>query len=345
MIKRMLLSLMSLAAALTAHAQGTPLPATTPEAVGFSSERLRRIDDFFAHEIERNRVAGAVVAIARNGKLVHYRAYGWADKDKGIRAGTDTLFQLASMTKIMTAVGALSLTEEGRLPLQSRLADYYPGFATMPVGVPSADGKIGHGPQKRPILIHDLFRHISGLTYGGRPDGGHKRKNLSLPAPHRIDERRVGVFARGVGLTWVGQRGGGGLGIGAHASARFDGGAEQDRVACGQPFEHFCRVEDQHEPRRATFETAMHLYVRFYLEHMHIEEAQVLPLAEAMPVAADWAELDDAFLANRDPLAGHNAVAAYRPLFTKIIGALPADSGVGSVLEALSGVGAPKYAA
>ena len=102
---------------------------------------------------------------------------------------------------------------------------------------------------------------------------------------------------------------------------------------------------DQHEPRRATFETAMHLYVRFYLEHMHIEEAQVLPLAEAMLVATDWAELDDAFLANRDPLAGHDAVAAYRPLFTKIIGALPADSGVGSVLEALSGVGAPKYAA
>ena len=102
---------------------------------------------------------------------------------------------------------------------------------------------------------------------------------------------------------------------------------------------------DQHEPRRATFETAMHLYVRFYLEHMHIEEAQVLPLAEAMLGAADWAELDDAFLANRDPLTGHDAVAAYRPLFTKIVAALPAASGVGSVLEALSGVGAPKYAA
>ena len=102
---------------------------------------------------------------------------------------------------------------------------------------------------------------------------------------------------------------------------------------------------DQHEPRRATFETAMHLYVRFYLEHMHIEEAQVLPLAEAMLVATDWAELDDAFLANRDPLAGHDAVAVYQPLFTKIIAALPASSYIGSVLEALSGVGAPKYAA
>ena len=102
---------------------------------------------------------------------------------------------------------------------------------------------------------------------------------------------------------------------------------------------------DQHEPRRANFETAMTLYVRFYLEHMHIEEAQVLPLAEAMLGAADWAELDAAFLANRDPLAGHDAVAAYQPLFTKIIAALPASSDLGSVLEALAGVAAPKYRA
>jgi CubicO group peptidase (beta-lactamase class C family) len=71
----------------------------------------------------------------------------------------------------MVAVGALSLTEQARLPLQSRLADYLPGFASMQVGVPSPDGKFTLERQKRPILIHDLFRHTSGLTYGGRADG------------------------------------------------------------------------------------------------------------------------------------------------------------------------------
>lgn len=100
---------------------------------------------------------------------------------------------------------------------------------------------------------------------------------------------------------------------------------------------------DQHEPRRATFEAAMTLYVRFYLEHMHIEEAEVLPLAEAMLGAGDWAELDDAFVANRDPLAGFDAVAAYQPLFKKILGALPQSCGVGSALQALAGAGPPKY--
>jgi CubicO group peptidase (beta-lactamase class C family) len=84
----------------------------------------------------------------------------------------DTLFQLASMTKPMVAVGALALTEQARLPLQSPLSNYFPAFATMPVGVPTPDGKFTLEPQKRPIFIHDLFRHTSGITYGGRPDGG-----------------------------------------------------------------------------------------------------------------------------------------------------------------------------
>ena len=100
---------------------------------------------------------------------------------------------------------------------------------------------------------------------------------------------------------------------------------------------------DQHEARRATFETAMTLNVRFYLEHMHTEDTEVLPLAASMLGAGDWAELDDAFGANRDPLAGFDAVAAYQPLFRKILAALPLSSGVGSALEALAGAGPPKY--
>ena len=99
---------------------------------------------------------------------------------------------------------------------------------------------------------------------------------------------------------------------------------------------------NQREARRATFETAMTLYVRFYIEHMRIEEAEVLPLAEAVLSADDWAELDGAFLTNRDPLAGFDAVAAYQPLFKKILAALP-ETGIGSALEALAGAGVPTF--
>src|SRR6476661_1376058 len=129
MRKTHLLSAAALAIATLAQAQ--PLPTGTPESVGMSSERLKNIDTFFASEIERNRVPGAVVAIAHQGRLVYFKAFGFADKAKGTPMATDTIFQLASMTKPMAAVGALALTEQGRLPLQSKVADYFPAFATM----------------------------------------------------------------------------------------------------------------------------------------------------------------------------------------------------------------------
>ena len=69
----------------------------------------------------------------------------------------------------------------------------------------------------------------------------------------------------------------------------------------------------------------------------------MLPLAEAVLGADEWAELDGAFLTNRDPLTGFDAVAAYEPLFKKILAALPDAGGVGSALEALAGASVPTF--
>lgn len=148
----------------------TPLPMAAPAQVGFSADRLQRLDEFFTREMAAKRVPGAVVAIARDGKLVHYKAYGQRDPASGAPMTVDTVFALASMTKIFTTVAALQLTEDGRLPLRSTLSEYYPGFGSMKVGVPQADGSLQLVEQKRPIYVHDLMRHTSGLTYGGRGD-------------------------------------------------------------------------------------------------------------------------------------------------------------------------------
>jgi hemerythrin-like domain-containing protein len=83
------------------------------------------------------------------------------------------------------------------------------------------------------------------------------------------------------------------------------------------------------EPRRAAFESAAQAYVDFYLAHMSLEERDILPLAERVLTAEDWAELDEAFSANRDPLAGHDPEAEYRALFTRIVGIVPAPIGLG----------------
>ena len=163
-------------AALFAWAQ--PLPAGTPEQAGFSASALARIDSFFDREIRLNRVPGAVVGIAREGRLVYFRAFGFLDKDKGTPMPLDAIFSLASMTKPMTATGVLALTQEGRLPLQSALAGYYPAFAQMKVAVARPDGSLGYETQKKAITIQDLLRHTSGLTYPGRPDTGGAASEL-----------------------------------------------------------------------------------------------------------------------------------------------------------------------
>jgi hemerythrin-like domain-containing protein len=83
------------------------------------------------------------------------------------------------------------------------------------------------------------------------------------------------------------------------------------------------------EPRRAAFEEALDRYIRRYLEHMAIEEREILPAAQAHLSDADWDELDAAFEKNRDPLTGHEPEDGYRPLFQKIVMNAPAPVGLG----------------
>ena len=150
------------------NAVAQPLPPAAPGKSGISKEGLERIDKFWAREIDAKRIPGAVVAIARDGKLVHYKAYGVEDPATNQPMTLDAMFQIASMTKVMAGVAALTLNEEGRLPLKSKLEEYYPQFANAKVGVVGANGEVTTEPAKNPIYIQDLMRHTSGITYGAR---------------------------------------------------------------------------------------------------------------------------------------------------------------------------------
>ena len=149
-----------------ANAKHTPLPATQ----GFSSAGLQRIEAFFTDEIAQKRVPGAVVGIMRHGQLVYLKAFGKQNPDSGEPMRTDSIFAVASMTKPMVAVGALTLTQQGKLPLFSRVDSYFPEVGLMKVEVSGANGKPELIDQKQPMRVQDLMRHTSGLTYGGRPD-------------------------------------------------------------------------------------------------------------------------------------------------------------------------------
>src|SRR6202045_279346 len=146
-----------------------PLPRARPEDVGLSSERLARIGATLKADIEAGRIPGAVIAIARHGKLVALDAYGWRDKAAGVAMTPDPIFNIASMTKPMTTVGALMLYEQGKILIDDPLSKYFPKFASMRVAVRDAGEPTTETvPANRQITIQDLMRHTSGLIYGGR---------------------------------------------------------------------------------------------------------------------------------------------------------------------------------
>ena len=162
---------LSFGGAQAAPDPNAPLPyADKPEDVGMSSARLARVGEVLKADIAAGRIPGAVVAIARHGKLVAFDAYGWRDKAANLPMTTDTIFNIASMTKPMTTVAALTLYEKGQLLMDDPLSKYYPKFASSRVAARDAQGQptLETVPANRQITIQDLLRHTSGLIYGNR---------------------------------------------------------------------------------------------------------------------------------------------------------------------------------
>ena len=151
---------------LSAVVFGQGLPTAKPESVGMSSERLGRIKTTLQREIDADRMPGAVIMIARKGKLVYSEAIGFQDKAAGKPMPKDAIFRIYSMTKPLASVAAMMLVEEGRIQLTDPVSKYLPPFAKMEVLVTDKDGKTSREPAKRLITIQDLLRHTAGLAYG-----------------------------------------------------------------------------------------------------------------------------------------------------------------------------------
>jgi CubicO group peptidase (beta-lactamase class C family) len=107
---------------------------------------------------------GAVVAIARDGKLAYLQAIGTFDRAGKVPLKPDAIFWIASMTKPVTSVAAMMLVEEGKLALTDPVSKYIPEVADMRVGVERT-------PQKRPMQVIDLLRHTSGFTQRDQGNG------------------------------------------------------------------------------------------------------------------------------------------------------------------------------
>jgi CubicO group peptidase (beta-lactamase class C family) len=148
------------------------LPMGDPKSLGFSPERLARIKPTIQREVEKGQYPGAVMLVARNGRIVYFESVGQLDPGSGKPMTKDAIFRLYSMTKPYTSVAIMMLMEEGKLRLTDSVSRYIPAFTNLQVSVATTDPYTGatkyvNVPLDREINIQDLLRHTSGFVYAG----------------------------------------------------------------------------------------------------------------------------------------------------------------------------------
>ncbi len=155
------------------------LSEAPPESVGMSSERLARIDTLCNQAIARGKIPGAVALVARNGKIVYYKAFGMADNQSGRKMKRDDIFRIASQTKAVTATGVMILWEEGKFRLDDPISIYIPEFKNQQVlkDFNEKDSSYTTVPAVGEITIRQLLNHTSGLGYGAI-DGDDRIKKI-----------------------------------------------------------------------------------------------------------------------------------------------------------------------
>lgn len=148
---------------------GQEFAPTLPEKVGLSSPRLDRIGNMIEEHVKNDELSGGVALVSRKGKIAYHKAFGWASIEENKSMETNTIFRIASMTKLITSVGVMILFEEDHFSLNDPVQNYIPEMERFRVAVPPGqkdDKNSETVPLDRPITIRDLLRHTSGLSYG-----------------------------------------------------------------------------------------------------------------------------------------------------------------------------------
>ena len=160
-----------LAATVATAAAAQPLPTASPESVGMSTERLAKITTMLRQEIIDKKLPGAVVMVARKGKLVYSQSFGDLNDAAHSPMQPDSMFRLYSMTKPLVSTALMMLVEDGKVQLTDPVSKFLPSFKNPMVSVGTLDPVFNNVafklvPANREPTIQDLLRHTSGLAYG-----------------------------------------------------------------------------------------------------------------------------------------------------------------------------------
>jgi CubicO group peptidase (beta-lactamase class C family) len=141
--------------------------AASPEAVGFDSVRLQRLDAYMSNVVSSGRVAGMTTLLARHGQIVQFKTYGMSSLATQRAMTEDTIFRIYSMTKPITGVAMMILFEEGKWRLDDPVTRYVPEFTNLRVVKSiNADGSLVLEDMRRPPTMREIMSHTAGFGYG-----------------------------------------------------------------------------------------------------------------------------------------------------------------------------------
>ncbi|MFN8241528.1 MAG: serine hydrolase domain-containing protein [Bacteroidales bacterium] len=145
------------------------LTDATPESVNVSAERLARIDNMLQQAVDSGWIAGVTGFVARDGRIVYNKAFGFSSIESKVPMKTDDIFRIASQSKAIASTAVMMLFEEGKFLLDDPVSKYIPEFA-HPVVLDQFNAKdttYTTKPATREITIRDLLTHTSGIDYAG----------------------------------------------------------------------------------------------------------------------------------------------------------------------------------
>jgi CubicO group peptidase (beta-lactamase class C family) len=197
----------------------SPLPTASPESEGFDPGRLALLDTRVKEFVDAGKHAGIGLLVARDGKIVDWKAWGQRDRERNLPMERDTIVRIYSMSKAITSVAVMQLFEQGRLKLDDPLEKYLPSFAKPKVFVGGTAKVPRLVAAKRSITIKDLLTHTSGYNYANMYSKGAyddvvaaakveeapsldeaMARLAKLPLAHQPGER----FSYGLGLDILG---------------------------------------------------------------------------------------------------------------------------------------------
>src|SRR5262249_39472086 len=157
------------------------LPRAEPSAVGLSATALGGIQPGLEKLVSDHKIAGAVVVVARHGKIAYVTTVGSRDLAKKTPMTEDTIFAIASMSKPITCVAAMILIDEGKLSLDDPVEKYLPVFKNLRVLGNAKDdtaAALATVPVKQTMRVRHLFAHSAGFSYGFAMTGSETERRM-----------------------------------------------------------------------------------------------------------------------------------------------------------------------